>query len=354
MKPANANLVPMCFMICYTFTVSQNSARVQTFESFAGDLYPSNDAAFNEIALRLFRFQAEHNPIYRQYLAYIGVVPDQISDIPAIPFLPISLFKYREVRTGEWRPEVTFTSSGTTGMSVSRHAIPSRQHYWRHSQRIFESCYGPLSDYHVLCLLPSYLERTGSSLVAMADHFIRESGSPESGFFLHDLERLAKKLEMLRGSRKVLLLGVTFALLDLAEDYPADLRHCVVMETGGMKGRRPELTREELHGILKAAFGVNAIHSEYGMTELLSQAYSPGEGIFQCPASMRVVLKEVNDPFSAKNLTSGLINVVDLANTHSCAFIETQDLGRWREGGHFEVLGRMDASDARGCNLLVE
>lgn len=327
---------------------------MQTFESFAGDLYPTNDAAFDEIALRLFRFQAEHNPVFRQYLTYIGVAPKDVRTLREVPFLPISLFKTHEVRTGDWRPEVIFTSSGTTGQAVSRHAIPPRHQYLRHSQQVFESFYGPLRDFHVLCLLPSYLERTGSSLVAMADHFIRESASDESGFFLHDLERLAGKLMRLKGSKKVLLLGVTFALLDLAEDFPMDLSHCVVMETGGMKGRRPEITREELHEVLKRGFHLPAVHSEYGMTELLSQAYSPGEGVFRCPASMRVILKEVNDPFSAKNITSGLINVVDLANAHSCAFIETQDLGRYREGGHFEVLGRIDASDARGCNLLVE
>ncbi len=328
---------------------------MQTFESFAGDLYPPNDAAFSEIALRLFRFQAEHNPVYRKYLAYIGVSPGQVTDVRQAPFLPVSLFKTQQIRTGDWVPERIFTSSGTTGQATSRHAIPSQVHYLRHSQRVFESFYGPLSDFHVLCLLPSYLERTGSSLVAMADHFIRESGSSVSGFFLQDTSKLAAKLESLRGgSRKVLLLGVTFALLDLAEDFPMDLSHCVVMETGGMKGRRPEITRGELHDILKKAFSLGVIHSEYGMTELLSQAYSAGDGVFRCPPSLRVVIKEVNDPFSSKNITSGLINVVDLANAHSCAFIETQDLGRGLEGGHFEVLGRIDASDARGCNLLVE
>ncbi|MBL7852061.1 MAG: acyl transferase [Cyclobacteriaceae bacterium] len=327
---------------------------MQTFESFGGDLYPPNDAVFDEIALRLFQYQAEHNPVYRRYLACLGVVPTDIAHVRDIPFLPISLFKTQDIRTGNWSPELTFMSSGTTGQSVSRHSIPSRVHYLQHSQKIFESFYGPLRDFHVLCLLPSYLERTGSSLVLMADHFIRESASDESGFFLHDLARLAERLVSLRGSRRVLLLGVTFALLDLAEDYPMDLSHCVVMETGGMKGRRPEITREELHEVLKKSFNLPNVHSEYGMTELLSQAYSPGEGIFRCPASMRVLLKEVNDPFSAKYITSGLINVVDLANAHSCAFIETQDLGRSREGGYFEVLGRMDASDARGCNLMVE
>lgn len=327
---------------------------MQTFESFTSDLYPPNDRAFEEIALNLFRYQAVHNPVYHQYLTYIGVHPEDVTTLNEVPFLPIRLFKTKDIRTGDWQPEVTFTSSGTTGMSVSRHALPSKAFYLKHSQRIFESVYGPLTGYHVLCLLPSYLERTGSSLVAMANHFMAESRSPESGFFLRDLDRLADKLNHLNEERKVLLLGVTFALLDLAEDYNLDLSRCVVMETGGMKGRRPEITRVELHDILCRKLNVRVIHSEYGMTELLSQAYSTGNGLFRCPASMRVVLKEPNDPFSTRNCASGLINAVDLANAHSCAFIETQDLGRWGDGGHFEVLGRMDASDARGCNLLVE
>jgi len=332
----------------------QNSSRVQTFESFTRELYPLNDAAFDEIALRLFRFQAGHNPVYNQYLTYIGVQPSDVTTLREVPFLPITLFKNHDVRTGDWVPEVTFTSSGTTGQSVSRHALPSQAFYLRHSQQLFESTYGPLTDYHVLCLLPSYLERTGSSLVAMANHFIAESRSPESGFFLRDFDRLASKLEVLGTDRKVLLLGVTFALLDLAEGYDLDLRHCIVMETGGMKGRRPEIIREELHDLLRKNMNLTVVHSEYGMTELLSQAYSQGEGLFRCSASMRVIIKEPNDPFSRQDITSGVINVVDLANAHSCAFIETQDLGKSRDSGHFEVLGRIDASDARGCNLLVE
>ena len=213
--------------------------------------------------------------------------------------------------------------------------------------------YGPLNEFHVLCLLPSYLERTGSSLVAMANDFIVASGSPHSGFYLKDLDALASKLESLRDGRKVLLLGVTFALLDLAEQFELDLRHCVVMETGGMKGRRPEITREELHGILTRSFNVPAIHSEYGMTELLSQAYSAGAGLFKCSPTMRVLLREIDDPFSSEYRGTGVIRVIDLANHHSCAFIESQDLGRVHENGDFEVLGRMDNSDLRGCNLLV-
>ncbi len=327
---------------------------MQTFESFTRELYPSNDAVFEEIALRLFRFQASHNSVYRQYLTYIGVSPDDVTSLAGIPFLPITLFKTQDIRTGSWAAEVTYISSATTGQSHSRHALPSNAFYLRHSQQIFESFYGPLTGFHVLCLLPSYLDRTGSSLVAMANHFIAESKSDESGFFLRDLDRLASKLEQLRDDRRILLLGVSFALLDLAEGYDLDLKRCLVMETGGMKGRRPEITREELHQILKTNLNLQVVHSEYGMTEILSQAYSRGNGVFECPSSMRVLLKEANDPFSGRDIGSGVINVIDLANAHSCAFVETQDLGRRTEHGHFEVLGRMDASDARGCNLLLE
>ncbi len=327
---------------------------MQTFESFVPDLYPLNDHAFNEIALRLFRFQAEGNPVYKQYLTYIGVAAERVTTVSQIPFLPITLFKSHRIITGQWEPEATYSSSGTTGQLISRHAIPSREFYFRHCQRIFEDSYGPLNQFHVFCLLPSYLERTGSSLVAMASHFIAASNSPVSGFFLNDYDRLVTQLEAVKDGRQVLLLGVTFALLQLAEQYEVDLSRCIVMETGGMKGRRPEITREELHETLKRNFNVLKIHSEYGMTELLSQAYSSGDGLFHCPASMRVIFKETNDPFSTEMRAAGTINVVDLANFHSCAFIETQDLGRMGKRGHFEVLGRIDTSDARGCNLLVE
>lgn len=326
---------------------------MQTFESFAPYLYPHNERAFDEIALRLFRFQAEQNPVYKRYLTYIGVVPAQVTAVNDIPCLPITLFRSLDVMTGSWVPEVTYLSSGTTSDRASRHSIPSKAFYLQHSQRIFEETYGPLQQFHVLCLLPSYLERSGSSLVAMAQHFIAESRSPISGFFLHDLDRLVTQLKTIKDSRQILLLGVTFALLDLAEQYEVDLSRCIIMETGGMKGRRPEITREELHEILQARLRVKEVHSEYGMTELLSQAYSKGGGRFACPPTMRVILREINDPF-APGGPAGKINIIDLANAHSCAFIETQDLGRGYEGGHFEVLGRMDASDARGCNLLVE
>jgi hypothetical protein len=327
---------------------------LQTFESFTGDLYPVNDDSFAEIALKLFRFQAKANPVYAEYLTYLGVRVEHVADVADIPFLPISFFKTRDIRSGAWTQEVIFTSTGTTGSDVSRHSVPSMAFYLEHTQHIFEGRFGPLSDYDILCLLPSYLERTGSSLVAMASHFIRKSNSESSGFYLHNLDKLVRQLELLKGGRKVLLLGVSFALLDLAEDFRVDLSHCMVMETGGMKGRRQEIVREDLHRILRKNMNIDRVYSEYGMTELLSQAYSSGDGKFKCPASMRVMLREVNDPFTAERDGAGIINVIDLANSHSCAFIETQDLGKLHQDGHFEVLGRVDNSDLRGCNLMVE
>lgn len=327
---------------------------MQTFESFARDLYPLNDHSFEEIALNLFRFQAENNPVYRTYLTSLGVAGKEIKSTRNIPFLPISFFKSHNVVSGEWTPELMFSSSGTGGQAVSRHSIPSLPFYLRHSQKIFEEIFGPLHQFHILCLLPSYLERTGSSLVAMASHFIQQSKSPFSGFYLNDLERLVTQLEELKGERKVLLLGVSFALLDLADQFEIDLHHCMVMETGGMKGRRQEITRQELHEILRKNMNIENVYSEYGMTELLSQAYSLGDGIFHCPPSFRVIIKEVNDPLAAETHAAGIINVIDLANAHSCAFIETQDLGRFDQNGHFEVLGRMENSDVRGCNLMVD
>ncbi|MFZ5970633.1 MAG: acyl transferase [Bacteroidota bacterium] len=279
----------------------------------------------------------------------------RIASFDQIPFLPISFFKSRLVKTGSWPEEVVFTSSGTTGSVVSRHAVRQRHFYLHHSLRIFEHFFGRIDQYHVLALLPSYLEREGSSLIAMARHFIDQSQSPFSGFYLHNLAELHTQLGKLRGSnRKVLLLGVTFALLDFAEQYSMDLSHCMVMETGGMKGRRQELTRQEVHEILQSRLQISNVYSEYGMTELLSQAYSTGEGRFQCPPWMKVLLRDPEDPFDhAEMRQQGAINIIDLANFDSCAFIETQDLGKKDEQGYFEVLGRMDNSDIRGCNLLV-
>ncbi len=328
---------------------------MHTFKSFEEILYTVNDATFPDIALELFQHQAKNNVVYSEYLKFLKINPASISTLERIPFLPVSFFKSHTVVTGNWVPEATFTSSGTTGLSTSRHLVQSLSFYQRHSERLFESFFGALDQFHILALLPSYLEREGSSLIYMVDHFIKQSKSDYSGFYLNDLDALIKQLELVKnGDRKVLLLGVSFALLDLAEKRQIDISNCIVMETGGMKGRRKELIREELHGILTQQFTVPVIHSEYGMTELLSQGYSYGNGLFTLPDCMKIVLKDVNDPFTpVRDGRTGIINVIDLANYYSCAFIETQDLGRMREEGSFEILGRADNSDARGCNLLV-
>jgi phenylacetate-coenzyme A ligase PaaK-like adenylate-forming protein len=327
---------------------------LSNFKSFEADLQYVNEQNFEEIALRLFCWQAAHNPVYRDFVAALGVNPSRVTSLARIPFLPISFFKTHFVASGQWLPDMIFTSSGTSGANTSRHAVPRLDFYLQHATAIFEGFYGKLTDYVVLALLPGYLERQGSSLVAMADHFIKASGSPLSGFFLHQHRDLLTCVQQAPASKKILLLGVSFALLHLAEDLHPNLNGCVVMETGGMKGRRKEMTREELHAILTQTFAVPAIHSEYGMTELLSQAYSWGAGLFQCPPAMRVLLRDLNDPFDlAPGRPTGGINVIDLANIYSCAFVETQDLGRLHKSGHFEVLGRIDNADIRGCNLLV-
>lgn len=328
---------------------------MQTFKSFEEVLHRINDQTFEDIALQLFRFQAKNNPVYSRYLHHLNVDPSQITSLHKIPFLPISFFKTHKVMTGEWPEVEIFSSSGTTGMTTSKHFVHSLEFYQRHSEVIFNDFFGPLTDYHILALLPSYLEREGSSLIYMVDYFIRQSQSAHSGFYLDNLDALIEKVDEIKGGdRKILLLGVSFALLDLAEKGNVNLENCIVMETGGMKGRRKELTREELHTTLQKHLNVRKIYSEYGMTELLSQGYSQGEGIFKTPESMKILIRDVNDPFSPVEMgKTGIINVIDLANIYSCAFIETQDLGRVFQNGSFEVLGRMDNSDVRGCNLLV-
>jgi phenylacetate-coenzyme A ligase PaaK-like adenylate-forming protein len=328
---------------------------LETFKSFERDLYRVNADTFNAFSIRLFQFQALHNPVYREYLGYLGITPNTIEHYRDIPFLPISFFKSHKVQTGSWKDEGVFFSSGTTGAVPSRHLVMDKVFYLRNTVEIFARHFGPLSDFHVLALLPSYLEREGSSLIAMAENFIRLSGSPQSGFYLNNQNELISKLKTLHGGpRKVLLLGVTFALLDLAENFEIDLGHCMVMETGGMKGRRPEKTRQEVHEYLMGRLNLDKVYSEYGMTELFSQAYSAGNGLFQAPAWMKVILRDPEDPFEYSEATKqGAINIIDLANFHSCAFIETQDLGQLGKNGYFEVLGRMDNADIRGCNLLV-
>ncbi len=304
----------------------------------------------------VFRFQARHNPLYREYLQLLKTDPEKVTKIASIPFLPIQFFKSYDIKTGDWEPALTFTSSGTTGQQSSRHHLRYPDFYRQNARRGFAHFYGPVEEYCILALLPAYLERSGSSLVFMAEDFIRQSRHPESGFFLYNTEAL---LEILARCKKrgipTLLLGVSFALLSLAEEAPTGLSGIIIMETGGMKGRRKELTREELHAALSAAFQVETIHSEYGMTELLSQAYSRGGGLFFPSPGMQVLAREITDPFSLQeNGKSGALNIIDLANLDTISFIATDDLGRVYDDGSFEILGRLDASDVRGCNLLVQ
>jgi phenylacetate-coenzyme A ligase PaaK-like adenylate-forming protein len=311
---------------------------------------------FEALSLSLFQYQYRHNPIYGQYADAVGRSPDQVRQAADIPFLPISFFKTHAVVTGAFEPAAVFESSGTTQTINSRHAIKDLSIYTRSFLQAFERFYGPPADWCILGLLPSYLERKGSSLVLMVDELVRQSGHPQSGFYLYEHEKLAQVLQELeKQQQKTLLIGVTFALLDFAEQYSLQLAHTTIMETGGMKGRREEWTRQQVHAFLQERLGVPAIHSEYGMTELLSQAYSYGVGIFNCSPWMKVVLREEDDPLQLAHAApvSGLINVIDLANVYSCAFIATDDVGKLYPDGSFEVMGRRDNADLRGCSLMV-
>jgi hypothetical protein len=326
-------------------------------DSFKKTLFETTADSFTQKALALVAYQAENNPIYRQYLDCLRVDYRDIQHIEQIPFLPIEFFKYHAIISGDSSTEKTFESSGTTGESRSKHHVADLAFYEGLSERIFAELYGNLTEYHILALLPSYLERDTSSLVYMVSHFIRVSQSAHSGFYLGNIPELLQKLNYLQknSSRKILLIGVTFALLDLAEQYAPDLSKVIVMETGGMKGRRREMLRAEVHAILRKGLNIQAVHSEYGMTELLSQGYSQADETFACPPWMRVLLREVNDPFAIDDtLRIGAVNVIDLANIDSCAFIATQDLGTIIGDNQFQILGRMDNSDIRGCNLLFE
>jgi hypothetical protein len=305
-------------------------------------------------ALELCAFQYAHNPLYRQYADALGVDPAALTDPAGIPFLPISFFKTQPVKTTDFTPEALFASSGTTGMVSSRHEIKDLALYRASFRAGFYRFYGDITDWCVIGLLPSYLERSNSSLVVMVDDLIRESGHPDSGFYLYDHAALYAVLQRLEAQgQKTLLIGVTFALLDFAERYSLSLRHTVVMETGGMKGRRRELTRPELHAFLSQRLGVSAIHAEYGMTELLSQAYSAGNGLFTCPPWMQVLVRMEDDPLDVRTQGEGILNIIDLANRWSCGFLATDDVGRVYPDGRFEVSGRVDNSDIRGCSLLV-
>ena len=323
------------------------------------------------MALDLFRYQARHNVTYAEYLHHLRRDPETIQSLTGIPFMPIRFFKSHQLLIPEPSPDsipTVFASSGTTGPATSRHFVTDLALYDAVCTSTFEAIYGPLSSYHVLGLLPSYLERNNSSLVYMVQRFMEQSGSALSGFYLSDFVALTGHLRYLTeqpDGRKILLIGVTFGLLDWVEQTPdlaflAQRKQLVVMETGGMKGRRREMLRDEVHAELAQHLHRPVIHSEYGMTELLSQAYSTGEGVFAPSATLRVFLRDLNDPFhiypateSATRQTGG-VNVIDLANLDSCAFIETQDLGQYVGiQGHFRIIGRFDNSDVRGCNLLA-
>lgn len=317
-------------------------------------IFSTDEAHFEELAVDLFHFQYEHNPVYNQYVNSLPIVGRTIRSLAQIPFLPIQCFKTHTIKTTAFEPQAVFESSGTTQTINSRHYVKHLDLYKQSFLTAFGQFYGPVQDWCVIGLLPSYLERRHSSLVVMVDELIRQSGHAASGFYLYEHEKLHGLLQELEvKGQKTILIGVTFALLDLAEKFPLPLKHTIVMETGGMKGRREEITRQQVHDILQAAFGLPAIHAEYGMTELLSQAYSAGAGILHCPPWMKVLVREEDDPFAIRQAGSGILNVIDLANIYSCSFIATEDVARVYEDGSFEVQGRMDNSDIRGCSLMV-
>jgi len=332
----------------FIFAVMNKPGKEQVFS-----IGSEND--FSKLALQIFQHQAKHNKVYNQFLTGIGANAEAITNIDQIPFLPIEFFKAHRILSVDAEPEVIFTSSGTTGMITSSHMVTDVSWYLDSFRKAFELFYGDIKSYTVLALLPAYLEREGSSLIYMADDLIKQSNNPDSGFYLYNHQDLYEQLiKQHQANKPTLLIGVTFALLDFVESYTINFPELIVMETGGMKGRRKEMIREELHNTLCAGFGVDKIHSEYGMTELLSQAYSKGDGVFNCPPWMKIMIRDTNDPFT--NLPYGKIggiNIIDLANINSCSFLATQDLGEVEPDGSFEILGRFDHSDIRGCNLLV-
>ncbi|MDG1147094.1 MAG: acyl transferase [Crocinitomicaceae bacterium] len=314
-----------------------------------------NQEEFKQVALNVFKHQFKNNKVYRSFCDLLYVHPSSINQVEEIPFLPIQFFKSRKILSSLEEVQETFTSSGTTGSITSKHFVTDVNLYIKSYLKGFSHFYGNIEDYAVLALLPNYLERKGSSLVFMVDDLIQKSKNSESGFYLNNIDELAKKLtELDKKGQKVLLIGVSFALLDLIETAQFNLKNTIIMETGGMKGRRKELVREELHQILQNGFGVSEIHSEYGMTELLSQGYSNGNGVFDTPPWMKILTRDTEDALTIQQIgKTGGINVIDLANYNSCSFIATQDLGKLHKNGTFEVIGRFDNSDIRGCNLMV-
>ncbi len=312
------------------------------------------DQDFEKLALELFHFQYKENPVYQAYVNVLGLKTGNIKSIEQIPFLPVSFFKSHEIKSTDFIAELIFESSGTTGSTNSKHFIKNKEWYTEVFTTIFEKFYGLTQDWCIIGLLPSYLERNNSSLVFMVNALIEKSNHPKSGFYLNEHEQLFKTLNELEiKHQKTLLIGVTFALLDFAEKFNMKLNSTVILETGGMKGRMQEMIRDDVHSILKKAFGVSIIHSEYGMTELLSQAYSYGNGIYKSSPWMKVLLRDDEDPFAIKKSGNGVINVIDLANIDSCCFIATEDIGKLYADGSFEVLGRLDGTDLRGCSLLA-
>lgn len=315
----------------------------------------SSQKQFEKIALKVFRYQYENNPVYREFCDFLNTDVQKVKSLPQIPFLPIQFFKSHTVVSNTDAVQETFTSSGTTGMVTSKHLVTDVSLYEQSYRLAFSEFYGNIEDYAVLALLPSYLERSGSSLIYMVKDLIELSNNEHSGFYLHNYDELISKLiELDNSGQNVILIGVTYALLDLIEKQNFQLKNTIIMETGGMKGQRKEIIREELHEILCQGFGVSSIHSEYGMTELLSQAYSLGNGIFECPSWMQILIRDTEDALTYVDYgKTGGVNVIDLANINSCSFIATQDLGKKQPNNAVEILGRFDNSDIRGCNLMV-
>lgn len=322
-------------------------------------IFTTETASFGSLALEVFRYQYNNNNIYRQYCQTLKINADDRNTIEKIPFLPINFFKTHTITTTAFEPVAIFESSGTTQTINSKHLIKDIGIYEQSFTTCFNMFYGKPEEWCIIALLPSYLERNNSSLVLMAEKLIQQSKHPQSGFYLHNTTALYETLAAQENKlQKTLLIGVTFALLDFAEKYPMKLQHTIIMETGGMKGRRKEMTRQEVHSILCNNFQLQSIHSEYGMTELLSQAYSKGDGIFNCPPWMKILIRDEDDPLTVQSSTenktlSGAVNIIDLANIYSCSFIATEDAGKLYSDDSFEVLGRLDNSDIRGCSLLA-
>ncbi|MFN8283823.1 MAG: acyl transferase [Chitinophagales bacterium] len=328
---------------------------MQDATTILANIFNTDNFSFNEVALSLFQFQYTNNLVYKRFVDYLKIQPNDIDSIEKIPFLPIEFYKNQNIIIENATVAKIFESSGTTGQINSKHLVHDLGVYEKSFRAGFEQFYGDIKNYVVLALLPSYLERDTSSLVYMVNDLILQSESEYSGFYLNNLDELAKHIAAIKSQqKKILLIGVTFALLDFAEQFPMDLSDVIIMETGGMKGRREEMTREEVHTVLKHAFNVKMIHSEYGMTELLSQAYSCGNGIFRTAKTMKILKRDIYNPMKVSaNAGRGGLNVIDLANIYSCSFIATQDLVNIIDEDTFEVLGRIDNSDIRGCNLMV-